>query len=186
MNQIISITLFLLMGYTLFAQEEKSNPFQQYLEVGTLAGVEISRNTGDFKFAYAIRHTGVYALSPHFSLGLGLGFEKYDDISLLPIFLDVHAFLKPRMNTSFFAFQLGYASGWHEEYKQLDDYHFEGGLFMEFDYGRRILIKDRLNFNIAIGMKFQNSEIEINNIFLEDYEEHINYLLLSFKVGIGF
>lgn len=174
------------MGISLIAQEKQGHSFQQYLEVGTLAGVEISRNTGDFKFAYAIRYTGAYVLSPHFNVGLGLGFEKYDDISLLPIFLDVHAFLKPRMNTSFFAFQLGYASGWHKEYKQLDNYDFKGGLLMEFDYGRRIPIKEKLNFNIAIGMKFQNSGIEINHIFLEDYEERINYLLLSFKVGIGF
>lgn len=171
-------------SFFLGAQEVKQDKFSQNIEIGVLAGAEISRNTGDFKLAYAGRYTGVYLLSPQFSIGGGIGFEQYDEISLIPIFLDAHAYLKPQMNTSFFAFQIGYAPGWHKEYRQLEDYEFQGGFFSEFDYGRRIPINEKLNFNIALGLKFQRSAIEIENIFLNDYQEHINYLLLSFKVGI--
>lgn len=186
MKKIWYIIILLFLFSSLDAQDEEDNNFIQTIELGTLAGAEISRNTGDFKFAYAGRYTGSYQVSPHFSVGGGLGFEKYDDITLIPIFIDCHAYLKPQINTSYFSFQIGYAPGWHEEYRQLENYHFQGGVFTGFNYGRRIPIKNDINFLIDLGLKFQQSKVEINNTFLDDYTEKINFLLLNFRIGISF
>lgn len=175
-----------LSFFALTAQDEKIDNFIQKIEIGVLAGAEVSRNTGDFKFAYAGRYTGSYQVSSYFSIGGGLGYERYDDITLIPIFIDAHAFLKPQLNTSYFSFQIGYAPGWHDAYRQLDNYNFQGGFFTGFNYGRRIPIKNDINFLIDLGLKFQQTEVEINNTFLDDYEEKINYILLNFRTGISF
>lgn len=180
------VTILFLYSFSIAAQEEKRLVFSQIIEVKALAGVEISRNTGDFKFAYGGQYTGQVALGDHFHLGAGIAYEKYDDFQLLPIFLDIHAYTRKQMNSPFFAMQIGYAHGWDKRYQSLEYYDFKGGALIAFDYGRRIPIQKSTSFSIALGLRFQQSRIQFDDASLYEYKEQINMILLNFKAGIQF
>jgi hypothetical protein len=186
MKKSYLIIILFCCYFSMLAQEEKKLDFSQIVEIGALAGVEISRNTGDFKFAYGGRYTGQIALSDHFHVGIGMAYEKYDNFQLLPIFIDVHAYLKEQVNSPFFAMQIGYAHGWDKRYQSLEYYDFKGGALIAFDYGRRIPIQKNTSFSIALGFRFQQSRIQFDNPNLYEYKEQINMVLLNFKAGIQF
>ena len=182
----LSFLLSFCILFYLQGQEVSTNKFSSLLEVGALGGTEISRSPGDFKLGYKAQFSGLYSLKSNLSLGAGIAVEKYERETLVPLYFDLHSFLKNQINSPFLNLQVGYALAWHEDYAKLSNYNYKGGAFLGFYYGRRVPMSTKLSFNMAVGLRFQNLGVEIENTFVDKYEESINFVLLELKAGMQF
>lgn len=188
MNRIILLNFFFFFfaQSIVDAQDIQEKKFSTLLEIGALGGTEISRSPGDFKLAYTFKVSGFRQINSTLSLGGGIGIENYERELLLPIFLDLRSLIHKKDNSPYLNLQIGYALAWHEDYTRLVNYEYEGGAFMSFFYGRQVPISSKVKFNMAIGLRFQSLGLEINDTFVEKYEENINFVLLELKSGIQF
>lgn len=178
----IVITALILLPFFAFSQKKTTH----LLEGGALAGAEIARNTGDFKYAPNLRYTFLYTATSRLQIGAGVAYEKFKKESLFPIYADAHIYLREAIKTPFFAAQAGYAFGWHNDYEKLEQYDYHGGLMLGLDYGRRLPISDNLTAHISVGLRFQTPCIEVDLAYLEEYEERINYVMVALKMGVAF
>jgi len=179
-------SLIILLLFSLFVTNIQAQKITHLLEGGALAGAEIARNTGDFKYAPNLRYTFLYAATPRLQLGAGIAYEKFKKETLFPLYADAHVYMREASNSPFFAGQVGYALGWHSDYRQLEQYEYHGGLMLNFDYGRRLPVNDDLNVHISVGLRFQTTRIEVNVNYLDEYIEQVNYVLIALKVGMAF
>jgi len=180
-NHAITFTLIVLPVFS-FSQ----NKITHLLEGGVLAGAEIARNTGDFKYAPNLRYTFLYQAMPRLQVGGGMAYEKFSRETLLPVYADAHIYTREAVNSPFFAMQVGYAIGWHKDYHKLEQYHYNGDLMFNIDYGRRLSLNDNLAFHISAGLHFQTTRIKVDLDYLDDYVERVNYVLVALKTGIAF
>lgn len=175
-----------ILFLSLFATNIQAQNITHLVEGGILAGAEIARNTGDFKYAPNLRYTMLYQVHPRLQIGGGIAYETFKKENLAPVYADVHVYMRETVNSPFFAAQVGYALGWHKDYGQLEQYEYHGGWMLEFDYGRRLPLNEHLAFYVALGLHFQTIHIDVDVNYLEEYEEEINYILLALKMGISF
>jgi len=166
---------------------KKTNKITHLLEGGVLAGAEIARNTGDFKYAPNLRYTFLYQATPHLQVGGGVAYEQFSRETLLPVYADAHIYMRETVNSPFFAIQAGYAAaGWHKDYRQLEQYRYKGDLMLNIDYGQRRSLNDNLAFHISAGLHFQTTRIQVNLDYSDKYTERVNYVLVALKAGIAF
>lgn len=181
LKHIIIIT-FAILPFISFSQ----NKITHLLEGGVLAGAEIARNTGDFKYAPNLRYTFLYRATPHLQVGGGIAYEQFSRETLLPVYADAHIYTRETVNSPFFAMQAGYAIGWHKDYQKLEQYHYNGDLMLNIDYGRRLALNGNLAFHISAGLHFQTTRIQVNLDYSDNYIERVNYVLVALKAGIAF
>ncbi len=174
-----------MFNIPLAAQQESNAPIKIVLEAGVLAGVEVNRNTGDFKRAPMFRTGILYHLNSQISIGGGLGLEWYKKERLFPIYADMRLSKRKDEARAFFAVHAGYTPGWHQEYQQLENYELNGGWRIGFDYGW-LVPAGELELNMSIGLHIQNLQIDIDTGFSDDYCEDVTYVLLGFKTGLIF
>ncbi len=186
MKNISIIICFIIAVALANAQENDSRNLQILVEGGILAGAEVNQNTGNFKRAPTLRAGLLYPVHKHISVGGGVGIEWYDEETLFPIYADLRLYKKSEGRTPFFATHAGYAPGWHEAYRKLDNYELEGGWRLGFDYGWHLAVQDQLAVQLSLGLHFQQLRIDVDTGFSDDYTESITYVLLGFKTGILF
>jgi len=182
LSKHITTILFFLLPFFSFSQKKITH----LLEGGVLAGAEIARNTGDFKYAPNLRYTFLYQATPHLQIGGGVAYEQFSRETILPVYADAHIYTRETVNSPFFAIQAGYATGWHKDYRRLEQYRYNGDLMLNIDYGRRLPLNDNLAFHISVGLHFQTTRIQVNLEYLDRYVERVNYVLLALKTGIAF
>jgi len=180
--QYTVIILLIILPLFSFSQ----NKITHLLEGGVLAGAEIARNTGDFKYAPNLRYTFLYQATPRLQVGGGVAYEQFSRETLLPVYADAHVYMRETVNSPFFAIQAGYAAGWHKDYRRLEQYEYKGDLMLNIDYGRRLALKDNLAFHISAGLHFQTTRIQLDLDYSDEYTEQVNYVLVALKTGIAF
>lgn len=157
MRQIfyISLCLFFLQN-SAFAQELSIKNRITRVEAGYAAGV-----SGDSYFYVA--NQGVVGSVAH---GLqwqklavlgGVGFESYDDVHFIPLFLELS---KPfgKQKNSDFRVRLGYAVGLSSTEIDLPEYHFDGGAFIQTGVGIPLLQQANFNLKLRVDYKYQHAQ----------------------------
>ena len=102
-----------------------------------------------------------YQASEHFSIGLGLGIDRYIDATLVPITLDMRFPVLKSKTSPVFNFGIGRSGG-------LNDV--KGGFTTNFGFGIRSYTANNSAFIFNIGYKLQSSEIQFydNNSYYFD------------------
>ncbi|MBR9998820.1 MAG: hypothetical protein KFF73_07605 [Cyclobacteriaceae bacterium] len=118
--------------------------------------------------------------------GLGLGFDQYAELSIMPLFFSFRGDMLKKPFTPFYFLDMGTGPSWIAENEFSDDSGSNAGLMYHFGGGLKIYADTDINVMIAIGFKSQ--EVEITRQLWGGQEEvtNRNYKNFSFRIGIGF
>lgn len=112
-----------------------------------------------------------YQISPFFSAGVGLGFRYYLDfpeMRLLPVFVDLRAYLSDRSIAPYFGMSVGYTFWVNREFEQV-------GLMINPSFGISFKVSEVARMHVSVGYE--------NQSFISYYSNGGN---LSLGVGILF
>ena len=162
----------------------KKTGFITLIEISNSVGVDSSQTTGIGKsdIAAGIHAVIGYLLSPYFSAGAGIGFDKYNNTSLTPVCLDLRAYFLKGALTPFIIGDAGYAFGFDDN---------KGGFFINPAFGIRFFISSKAALNFSFGFRLQE------NVYHYDYFGHYYNLYgsgyakekreyISIKTGVTF
>ena len=123
-------------------------------------------------------------VSPKIYYGLGLGYERYDSETFLPLFLSFTGMTKKKDEGTYLSFQTGYSFAWDNDFNSYDNYNYRGGLLFSAGIGRMFEIKDKYKLLANISLKHQFVRIDYKPIDSSGYTETINYDMIIIKIGL--
>ncbi len=148
--------------------------------VGNVKFADYSVKNEDYSFGF--RTINGYQVNEHLSLGVGLGIDKYKNVSMLPITFDARAtFLKGKVSPVFTA-NIGYAINLDGE---------KGGLVINPQIGVKAYISKNIAYLFNIGYKWQGQEVLIpyGYDFYYGYtnkKENAFYQFITISTGFAF
>ncbi len=154
------------------------------LEAGYAIGGQISNDNFIYKAGLSGQYTADFQVSTRVFYGAGIGYEKFDSETFIPIFASFKGLLKKKDNTPFLTAQLGYALGSNKDLYSYEGYSYKGGILFSPGWGYKFSVKDKYSFLFSINYKHQFARIKYKTIGEHTYEDNINFNFLSFRVGI--
>ena len=123
-------------------------------------------------------------VSPKIYYGLGLGYERYDSETFLPLFLSFTGMTKKKDEGTYLSFQTGYSFAWDNDFNSYDNYNYRGGLLFSAGIGRMFEMKDKYKLLVNISLKHQFVRIDYKPLDSSSYTETINYDMIIIKIGL--
>ncbi len=130
-----------------------------------------------------------YKFSDQFRLGVGVGWDNYSQMDILPLFLRAIGTLKPEGHSPFAFLDAGYSWAWEKGLPEFVDVSYtDGGWVLQSGLGYMF---DGKNWNITLhaGFKVQQSTIAytFNDVWIpQDDEVKEERTRKRFTVGISF
>ena len=118
--------------------------------------------------------------------GIGLGYEKYDTESFIPIFLSFKGLTKKKNEGPFLSFQMGYSFAWDKDFSNYENYNYIGGLLFSTGIGRMFDLMEKYSILLNFSLKHQFVRIDYETFDSNIYTETINYDMISIKIGFMF
>lgn len=122
-----------------------------------------------------------YQLQPRFSMGIGTGISKYDDL-MFPVFATFHWYItKPHRFTPFLACNIGHAFVPKE--------NVSGGFYLTPSVGVSHKLNERQSLSLSVGYELQeyNQLVTYENAkFLAQYVENVSNHALNVSIGFTF
>lgn len=183
---IIIVLLLFICSSNTYAQGENQLELDKCarLEGGFIMGGQIFNDNmiynpgGSFQYSYCIK-SGDKA-----GFGLGAGVQFFEEEAFIPFYLDFVGLLSKSQNSPFLTFQTGYAFGWSDKYKNIQNYTFNGGIYFSAGIGRRFKFNDTFSSYISLSYKHQFASLIYNASAIEDYYEKLNYDMIVISIGI--
>ena len=153
-------------GTSLRETQRKKKGYINISEINFSPGITGAKINDDIKvknedISFGFKTVNGYQVSEHFSIGLGLGIDRYKEATLIPITLDLRfPVLKAKMSPVFI-FGVGRSSG-------LNDV--KGGFTTNFGFGIRSYMSDNSAFIFNFGYKLQSTEVKYT-----DYKNYVPY-----------
>jgi hypothetical protein len=166
----------------------KSEGFINFTELSFCPGVgkkQVGSNLSvpNKDYSFGIRTINGYQANSNFSVGIGIGFDKYEKESFMPITFDLrYSILSGKVSPIVIA-NFGYSVG-------LNDY--AGGPIINPSIGFRIFISKSIAYLFSIGYKWQSREYyalykERSNQPFYSYEMKSQfYQFVTFSTGLSF
>lgn len=132
-------------------------------------------------FSFGIQTINGYLVNPYFSIGFGIGVDKYKYATFLPLFADIRANFMAAPVTPFFAADAGYSLGFEQN---------KGGLLLNPSFGVKFLVAPKTFMNISFGYRYQENRVDYyfgyyyynsGSFTVKENEE-----LLTWKLGVTF
>lgn len=155
-----------------------------HLAAGFSFGGQIIGETFLFESGISFELITNYRASSRIYYGLGLGYERYDSETFMPLFLSFTGMTKKKDEGPYLSFQTGYSFAWDKDFNSYENYNYRGGLLFSTGIGRMFEIKDKYKILINISLKHQFVRIDYKSFDSSDYTENINYDMISFKIGL--
>lgn len=137
-----------------------------------------------------------YQFSRYFSLGMGVGFEKWKHTSFIPLYADLRVNLLSGQFSPFLSVNFGYSSKWYESpvpdnqnrviHGATEGIYFSGGL------GLKVMISESAAGIISFEYKLQESSIKWSdkvNLYpalTTNQEDRVIYQFIGVRAGILF
>jgi hypothetical protein len=116
--------------------------------------------------------------------GLGIGYEKLDSESFLPLYFSFKGLSDKKDQGPYLSFKMGYSFAWDKDFELYDNYEHKGGLLFGAGIGRMFEIKDTYKILFNISFNHQFVRIDYNTFDDIHYTESINYDMFTFSLGI--
>jgi len=137
-----------------------------------------------------------YQFNRYFSLGMGVGFEKWKYTSFIPLYADLRVNILPGQFSPFLSVNFGYSSKWYEspipdnQHQVIDGategIYFSGGL------GLKVMFSESAAGIISFEYKLQESSIKWSdkvNLYpalTTNQEDRVIYQFIGVRAGILF
>lgn len=165
----------------------KKSGFINLTEINYCPGIgRVKYGNYDFEnidYSFGFRTVNGFQLNEHLSLGIGIGIDKYKNVTLLPITFDARATILKGKVSPVFTMNAGYAVG-------LDDV--KGGIVINPQIGIKTYISNNVAYVFNIGYKLQRQEVTYltsynNYYYYNTYTENTENIFFQFiTVSTGF
>ncbi len=155
------------------------------LGLGVMTGPAINGNGAS---AFTMKTIQGVEVGEHFSVGLGLGYERYPDFAMLPIFLDMRAYLLGEGPTPFLFFDVGYSKSYRSGLSDEGG----GGMVISGGLGVSIPVGDKASIVLDFADKYQQKAyggaypIGGPNYYDQYYFGDVSYNFFVATIGISF
>ena len=146
----------LLFSLATFAQKgDKTSPFNIVLDYHynlglTERGDLHKSNRSDLKmYGNSIHLSGLYNLDQQWAVGIGLGFDRYENVgyNTLPIYATCHFAPLQHVPSAYIYTNLGYAIGGSD---------FTKGMLFDLGLGYKLMLKRHFGFNFQLGYNLKD------------------------------
>lgn len=138
-----------------------------------------------------------YLFNPHFSLGMGLGFEKWRRTSFIPIYADIRLNMLRGRYSPTMMLNVGYSSKWYESPRpDPTERVINGateGLFFEGGVGVKVMFQEAKSVFFTVTYKMQESDIKYSDDensgmshLTTNQSKKVQYQFIGARVGLIF
>ena len=185
---LVFVTIFCSIALGQDDFEFESEPAAKNLKFTNVTGITFATGPEDnsvgFKFVNGV------LIKNRFSLGFGIGYDKYTDESLIPLFADLRYFPGRRTNTgSLFFAAIGYSLRSRDGIK---DFHKEG-FYFNGGVGLILLGQGTTGLILDVGYKLQRVTENWNRMVyhgsysqVDFFSDNVNHGFFSASAGIIF
>jgi hypothetical protein len=168
----------------------KAKGFMKIAEFSYVIGTgSINTRIGTYKNslrAYCLSFSYGYLIVPNFYAGLGVGYDRYERASFLPLFLDLRTdFIKSKLRP-LLALRMGHSFGWAENQSGSN----WGGFVIQANVGTRLMLDYAKSVHFSIGIKSQQVLVKYfifrTNGSLFPTEERLGHQFITFSAGFNF
>jgi hypothetical protein len=172
--------------YNFTSSDLKKSGYVNYSEITIFSGIgkiKYATNSSieNSDFSYCFRTVNSYFVSENISLGLGIGIEKFKEVSELPVTFDVRYTITSEKITPVFNTAIGYGVGLSGS---------EGGLTFNPSFGIKAYITNNVAFLFNIGYKLKTDEWNIlyytNGSYAYTQQETVLMHFISINAGLSF
>lgn len=187
------IFCFLCLSLPSFAQDEddedeekdsKSLNLHHTVEAGFSIGGQLSNDNFVYETGRLFQYTADVQASTRVFYGLGLGIEKFDTETFIPLTASFKGLLKKKDSTPFLTAQLGYAFASNNNVNDYAGYSYQGGLLFSPGFGYKLSVKDKFSILFSVNYKHQFATLKYETFDRQVFRDNLNFDLLSFRVGI--
>lgn len=165
-------------------KESKSVNLHHTFELGYVVGGQISNDNFIYKAGLMGQYTADFQVSTRVFYGAGIGYEKLDQETFIPIFASFKGLLKKKDSSPFLTAQLGYALGLNKNMYSYEGYSYRGGILFSPGFGYKLSVKDKYSVLFSVNYKHQFARIRYKTLDAHTYADNLNFDLLSFRIGI--
>ncbi|MDR2584720.1 MAG: hypothetical protein LBC84_00630 [Prevotellaceae bacterium] len=175
MKKIIIITIFLVAGINLLAQDRsKSEGYYNLTQLSFLMG-EVNEDAPTpvkQNMIPSVVNINGYRANEHFSIGLGIGMTPFS-YTIFPVFADLRITLFDDHLSPVLALKAGYA--FTNSKKDAWEYHSNdvtnrGGAMVNPEFGIKVSITERADFMLTIGYWYQHLKSEMKGAYPGYYD----------------
>jgi hypothetical protein len=162
----------------------KSLNLHHTAEVGFSIGGQLSNDNFVYETGRLFQYTADVQVSARVYYGLGIGVEKFDTETFVPITASFKGLLKKKDSTPYLTAQLGYAFGSNSNVNDYAGYSYQGGLLFSPGFGYKLSVKDKYSILFSVNYKHQFATLKYETFDRQVFRDNLNFDLLSFRVGI--
>ncbi len=155
-------------------------------ELGYIFGGQVYNDNFMYNPGFAISHTYNLKINKRVGYGLGFGVLLFEDEKFIPLYADFIGNFKKSKSSPYVNIQLGYSIGWNENYEQLENYRFNGGMMFASGLGKKFAISDRFSMLTSVNYKHQFAQLKYESFEGTTTKERLNYDFFIISVGIIF
>lgn len=201
------LVFVIMMGFSASMQAQQMDDFKErgviYISSFSFANgfneISYAENTTmtNLNTAVSLHQVVGYQFNPYFSLGMGVGFEKWKRTSFIPLYADLRANLLYGRYSPFISADFGYSSKWYEspipDPKNLVIEGATEGLFFAGGLGLKVMFSKSAAGVISFEYKLQESSLkwsdDLNFEFktlTTNQETRVLYQFVGVRVGVLF
>jgi hypothetical protein len=113
--------------------------------------------------SFGIQTVNGYQFNPYLSVGVGIGLQGYNELFLIPVFLEVRAVVMKTRLSPFVLGEIGSSFTGQQVFGTNTEYDDEGGLMGSMAGGVKYFASDRIALNFSIGFRYQELTVENDN-----------------------
>ena len=168
------------------SKEKDKIDLKYSIEAGYTVGGQIVKENFIFESGVTFQYLTDIKISSRIYYGLGLGIEKYDTETFIPVFLSFKGLIKKKKDAPYLSFQMGYSFAWDKGFNNYANYNYKGGLLFSTGFGRIFDIKEDYNIMIYVNFKHQFAKIDYETFDMNIYTENLNFDMISLRIGFMF
>lgn len=165
-------------------KEKKSLNLHHAIEAGFALGGQLSNDNFVYETARSFQYTADVQVSTRVYYGLGIGIDKLDTETFVPLFASFKGLLKKKDSTPYLTAQLGYAFASNRNLYNYAGYSYQGGILFSPGLGYKLSVKDKYSVLFSVHYKHQFARLKYETFDRKVYQDHLNFDLLSFRIGL--
>lgn len=181
---LILVCLSVNSGIVSAQKNEDALSAYQRVEGSYIIGAQVYNDNFLYNPGASLTFSYGASINKYASIGIGSGYQAFDDEKFIPLYMDVIGLKKGKKNIPYLNMQVGYSIGWADSYNGIESYDYQGGIYVNAGIGRKILLNDKISLLIQCAYRHQSARMELKTSDANNYNQNLNYDMIVFTLGI--